>query len=252
MRKKAGRLAFVFGTIFLAAVAQADTIAGVSVGRVFNVGFSVATDPFVDQPDAAGQPPSYAASLSPQSALISVPQFDHSLGRLNSMALTLDLLSVDSTVTETIFAAPGAQTGTHGGHSVKGTFSLFAHGVKILSTNTGSEISPAACFGLGTISCTHTGGFSARTITAEDVDPTLAFVLAAFDQLSVEGFLGSTHDLPDAATYSGTWKFFPTLIAEFDYTPVSEVPLPGAVWLFLSAITGLGLVRFRRRTGRAG
>lgn len=144
-----------------------------------------------------------------------------------------------------------------GRQSISGNLGLFDNNNLLGSTTLGFSFFDS-CGGVSLGACGSSvgdldAGFSGILSNFDNRDlgtyfgSDLLIVRIVFDDLKTAGKWNGDRGTFAGGEYSREWVFQDNIISTYDYTPVSQVPLPAALWMFLSALSVLGLVAARGR-----
>ncbi len=183
-------------------------------------------------------------------------------GILNSIEFTLDATGEFSITHNPVgveiseFSIPPFSWQTHGWYSGSGTMSLVSDGTTLLS-HAFSFNTTSSCGGYLAASCTIGGTVTSSgnpyTTISDPSDQAIALV---YSDLKIIGSLNDDYGRFHNSDYSAEWTFYDPLYVLYEFTPLSQVPIPAALPLFVSALGALGfLIRHRpvarKRTRRA-
>ena len=250
-----GRFRIPFGALLVACSvqAQAETIPLYNIGsRDIIFPFSVVEVPFVASP--FNDKITVKIPFAPQSSVLDLSEDILGNGyRIDSIQFFAQPGFNYRIVQDFFVDAVDELNGNwevRGSYAFSGTLNILANGSNIGSSAFSYRIN-GGCGGTAPQICiledqTVITDFDKSPI-ANLLGPDLPKLEILYSDVMLVGKLNDDRGEFGGGEYSGEFTLWGPLIGELQYSEVSQVPLPGAVWLFLSAVIGLASLSVRWR-----
>lgn len=133
----------------------------------------------------------------------------------------------------------------HGLYTFSGTVKVVAGGVTVASDPV-SAVQFLGCGSSTSTMCVMEGMTFNSSIIATLLEPDIPLPEILFENFKLVGSLIDDRGTFHSSDHIAEFSMIEPLYVIYEYTPLSEVPLPGAFWLFGSALLGIALAINRR------